>query len=423
MMRKIKVGVIGLGQRGFMLLNNEILQMEDVDVLAVCDEYEDRAQAGAAAVKEKKGYDPLCTTDYRDVLAVDEIEAVVVSTAWEAHIEVAIAAMRAGKYAAMEVGGAYSIDDCWRLVHTSEETGMPCMLLENCCYGQREMMCLNMVKTGVMGEIVHCEGGYHHPLCGEITGGNENRHYRLRNYSLRNCENYPTHELGPIAKILNINRGNRMLTLTSTASKSAGLHEYAVAKRGADDPISKIRFAQGDVVTTVIRCAGGETITLTLDTSLPRYYSRGFTVHGTQGFYEEMTNSIYLEKDAETYEGGEFSWKPEWNNAETRYAAEYNHPLWKAYQEVGVREGGHGGMDWLVLRAFFESARDKVMPPIDVYDTAAWMCISTLSEDSIALGGAPVAIPDFTNGKWIKQKEHEQVENYRLDIIPKVKLD
>lgn len=422
-MKKINVGIIGLGQRGSMLLTDEILQMDDVEVLAVCDEYEDRAADMAAKVKEKKGNEPLCTTDYREVLAIDEIEAVVISTAWEAHVEVAIAAMRAGKYAGMEVGGAYSVDDCWRLVHTSEETGVPCMLLENCCYGQREMMCLNMVKMGVMGEVVHCEGGYHHPLCGEITGGNELRHYRLRNYSLRNCENYPTHELGPIAKLLNINRGNRMLTLTSTASKSVGLHEYAVAKRGADDPISKIRFAQGDVITTVIRCAGGETITLTLDTSLPRYYSRGLTVHGTAGFYEEMTNSVYLEKDSESYEGGEFSWKPEWNNAETRYAAEYDHPLWKAYREVGVHEAGHGGMDWLVLRAFFESARDKVMPPIDVYDAAAWMCISALSEDSIAMGGAPVAIPDFTNGKWIKQKEHKQVETYRLDIIPEVTLD
>ena len=317
-MKKINVGIIGLGGRGSMLLTGEILQMEDVEVLAVCDEYEDRAADMAAKVKEKKGNEPLCTTDYREVLAIDEIEAVVISTAWEAHVEVAIAAMRAGKYAGMEVGGAYSVDDCWRLVHTSEETGVPCMLLENCCYGQREMMCLNMVKMGVMGEVVHCEGGYHHPLCGEITGGNERRHYRLRNYWLRNCENYPTHELGPIAKLLNINRGNRMLTLTSTASKSVGLHEYAVAKRGADDPISKIRFAQGDVITTVIRCAGGETITLTLDTSLPRYYSRGLTVHGTAGFYEEMTDSVYLEKDSESYEGGEFNWKPEWNNAAMR---------------------------------------------------------------------------------------------------------
>lgn len=421
-MKKIKIGIIGLGQRGKMLLEDVILQMEDVEILAVCDEYDDRAQEAAAKVQEVKGNAPLCTVEYRDVLAIDEIEAVIISTAWEDHIKIAIDAMRAGKYAAMEVGGAYSLDDCWRLVHTSENTGIPCMLLENCCYGQREMMCLNMVKQGIMGEVVHCEGGYHHPLGGEITKGNEIRHYRLRNYTLRNCENYPTHELGPIAKLLNINNGNRMLTLTSMASKSAGLHEYAVAHRGADDPIARQSFAQGDVITTTIRCAGGETITLTLDTSLPRFYSRGFTVHGTKGYYEEATDSVYLDCDAESYDGGEFSWKPNWNNAETRYAKEYDHPLWKAYQEAGVK-AGHGGMDWLVLRAFFESARDGLTPPIDVYDAAAWMCISTLSEDSIALGGAPVAIPDFTNGKWIKTKEKKQIENYRLDVIPEVHLD
>lgn len=421
-MKKIKIGIIGLGQRGDVLLKSVIMQMDDVEILAVCDEYEDRACITAANVKEAKGSEPLCTTDYHAVLAVEEIEAVIISTSWETHVEIAIAAMHADKYVALEVGGAYSLDDCWRLVHTSEETGIPCMLLENCCYGQREMMCLNMVKAGVMGEIVHCEGGYHHHLCNEIISGNEIRHYRLRNYILRNCENYPTHELGPIAKLLNINRGNRMLSLTSTASKSAGLHEYAVTHCGENEAIVNQHFAQGDVVTTVIRCAGGETITLTLDTTLPRFYSRGFTIHGTKGYYEEATDSVFLECDAESYNGDEFSWKPNWNNAETRYAEKFDHPLWKAYQKAGVK-AGHGGADWLVLRAFFESVRDRLIPPIDVYDAAAWMCISTLSEDSIALGGSPVAIPDFTNGKWIKTKNEKHVENYRLDIIPNIDLN
>lgn len=416
-MKKLKVGIVGLGQRGNGLIGN-ILAMEDVEVAAVCDEYQDRVDHMVKLVEEKNGNIPVGTTDYHELMAIPEIEAVVISCAWECHVEVAVAAMRAGKYAGMEVGGGYAVEDCWKLVRTSEETGVPCMMLENCCYGQKEMLCLHLAKLGKFGELVHCDGGYRHDLRSEIIEGNEIRHYRLRNYTLRNCDNYPTHQLGPICKMLDINRGNRMISLVSVASKSVGLHDYAMEKREEGDPLRNTRFAQGDVVTTIIRCAGGETITLTLDTCLPRPYSRGFIVNGTKGCYQEDNNSLFLDCDAEKYEGGEFDWTKNWGNAK-EYAKEYDHPLWKKYKEEGVKSG-HGGMDWLVLRAFFESAMEKVEPPIDVYDAAAWMSIGALTEDSIAMGGLPVAIPDFTCGKWIKMKEHKQVEAYRLDTIPEI---
>ena len=411
-MGKLKIGMIGVGHRGPTLLKRTILCMDDIEIVAVCDLHQDRMDDIVKLIQEKKGNRPFKTNNYHELLAMEEVEAVLISASWEAHIERAVAAMRAGKYTGLEVGGAYSIDDCWRLVRTYEETKTPCMLLENCCYGKTELMCLNMAKNGLFGEIVHCDGAYRHDLREEILGGNENRHYRLRNYTARNCENYPTHELGPIAKLLNINRGNRMISLVSVASKSVGLHDYAVRKKGADSDIAKIRFAQGDIVTTIIRCAGGETISLTLDTTLTRPCSRSFTVHGTEGYYEEATNSIYLEKDREEY-GGEWDpWKPNWDNAENRYK-ELNHPLWKKYLEEGVK-GGHGGMDWLLLRAFFESVKEKKYPPIDVYDAAAWMCISTLSEESIARGGLPVAIPDFTNGKWLLDRKDDMIELFCL---------
>jgi len=419
-MEKIKIGMIGLGQRGSSLMRR-VTEMDDTEIVALCDAYGDRVEDAIKSVEERAGYTPKGMTDYRELLAISEIQAVIITAAWEVHVELAVAAMKAGKWVGLEVGGAYSVDDCWKLVRTSEETGMPCMMLENCCYGQKEMMCLNMVKQGVMGEVVHCSGGYHHNVQEEIVGGNENRHYRLRNYISRNCDNYPTHELGPIAKLLNINRGNRMLSLVSKASKSAGLHDYILREKGENHPLATVKFAQGDVVTTIIQCAGGETIILTLDTTLPRFYSRGLMIHGTRGFYEEDNNSIWLERDAESYGIDELSgdWRDHWNNASTRYAEEFDHPLWKKYKKEGVR-AGHGGMDWLVLRAFLESVKENVAPPIDVYDAAAWMSISVLSEQSIAMGGMPVAIPDFTNGKWIMEKARRQVEIYRLDVIPEL---
>lgn len=399
-MEMIKTGFIGLGGRGSSLLEHIVLPMPGVEVTAVCDAYEDRAEQ-AAAVAEKLGKKrPAVYTDYRRLIEAEAVDAVVIAAAWEAHIDIAVMAMEAGKRVAMEVGGAYSVEDCWRLVRTSEQTGVPCMLLENCCYGQHELMVLNMVRQGIFGEIVHCAGGYHHELRDEITGGIKNRHYRLRNYQLRNCENYPTHELGPIAKVLDINRGNRMLSLVSVASKAVGLHDYVQRNASADQTLRNKPFAQGDIVTTVIRCARGETITLTLDTTLPRPYSRGFTVHGTKGMYQEDNRSVFLEE--QHGEELHFKWKEQWGNAE-QFLERYQHPIWERYLQEGIK-GGHDGMDYLVFSAFFESVRTQTVPPIDVYDAAAWMCISALSEDSIACGGAPVAIPDFTNGKWLLER-------------------
>ena len=291
----LNVGVIGLGNRGSNLLENCILPQPGVRVLAVCDNYEDRREKGVQLVTAAGQPAPRAAADYREVLAMPEIDAVVIMASWESHLNLACDAMRAGKYTAVEVAGAYSVEDCWKLVRTHEETGVPCMMLENCCFGRDELMVLNMVRRGLFGEVVHCQGGYRHDLREEVSTGREMRHYRFRNYLYRNCENYPTHELGPIANVLDINRGNRMLTLVSVASKAAGLHEYLLREKGPDYDAAKMNFAQGDVVTTIIKCARGETICLTLDTTLPRAYSRGFHVQGTKGMYMEDNKSVFLD--------------------------------------------------------------------------------------------------------------------------------
>ncbi len=395
-METIKIGYIGLGGRGTWLLKDVVLAQGE-QVVAVCDLYEDRVKEGARLVEEAGQQAPAVYTDYKELLLNKEVTTVIIATAWEYHAEIAIAAMYAGKAVAVEVGGAYTLEQCFDLVKAYEDTKMPFMFLENCCFGRREMMALYMAQKGFFGEIVHCSGGYHHDLRDEIANGRENRHYRLRNYLGRNCENYPTHELGPIAKILNLNHGNRMLTLSSTASKAAGLEAY-VKKEKADDPFFQgKKFAQGDVVTTVIKCANGETIVLTLDTTLPRYYSRGFTVRGTQAMYEEVTDSVFV--DSKEHKAHDYDWRQSCINNAAEYEEEYEHPVWKQYIKEGV-QGSHDGMDWLEFKKFFEALRKDEPMPIDVYDAASWMAITALSEMSIAKGGAVVDIPDFTNGKW-----------------------
>lgn len=406
--RTVTIGFIGLGGRGQGQLKT-LLSMPDVEVTAVCDVYEDRAQEGAKIVQEARGKEPFATTDYHEVLKRDDIEAVMIMTSWQTHIPIAIDAMRAGKIVSMEVGGATSLNECWEMVRASEETGKGVMLLENCCYNDVEMAVLNMVKQGVFGELVHCRGGYQHDLRDEIGLGDVNRHYRQDNFMHRNGELYPTHELGPIASYLNLNHGNRMLTLVSMASKAVGEHEWLKQNR-PDTALASAKFNEGDIVTTMISCANGETIVLTHDCTLPRPYSRGGYVQGTKGVWMEDGHGIFLEGEGQ--EGK--SWAHVFKSDKEKLA-EYEHPLWKEYREFGLR-GGHGGMDYLVMRAFIESIQKNVAFPIDVYDTAAWMAITVLSEESIQKGSAPVAIPDFTSGRWM-QPQSRPADKFSLDVV------
>ena len=399
-MEKVRVAVVGVGSRGRYMLEHCLLNMDNMYVTAVCDTYEDRMQWAAQKVEEVSGQKPFASTNWHEVLNPAFTDAVLILSAWESHVPIAIEAMEKGIAVGMEVGGAYSLDQCWDMVRTYERTRTPFMFLENCCYGRIEMMVMRMVKQGLFGDVVHCEGGYCHDLRGEIAFGKENRHYRLRNYLHRNCENYPTHELGPIAQILGINRGNRFLSLVSMASSAKGMNTYAKHNANVDPALQTAQFAQGDVVTTIIKCANGETITLSLDTTLPRAYSRRFTVRGTLGMYVEDNNSIYL--DSDFTESDHWDWSKQWNNA-SKYLEKYEHPVWEQYLKEGIR-GGHGGMDGLVYDAFIEAVRNGTPCPIDVYDAAAWMAVTPLSETSIAKGGMPVEFPDFTNGAFCERE-------------------
>lgn len=403
-MERIKLGFLGLGQRGSWLLTNILNSFPDVEVVALCDEYEDRAVSCAEQVTEKRGTTPAVYTNHSLLLRDPNVNTVIISASWEAHIPLAIEAMQNGKVCGLEVGGGYSVEDCWSLVHTWEQTKTPFMFLENCCYGKEELVATRMVRQGKLGEVVFAHGAYGHDLRSEICGGVQNRHYRLRNYLIRNCDNYPTHNLGPIAKLLNINRGNRMLKLTSMASKARGLSTYV---QGKDEYafLQDKQFAQGDVVCTNILCADGSLISLKLDTSLPRAYSREFTISGTKGLFSVPDHVVLT--DEMTYDHNlEMS---EYSGNDKAVYEEYLPGIWKSITREQI-EAGHGGMDTLTLQAFFGAALSGEEMPIDVYDAASWMVITCLTEASIANGGMPIDIPDFTNGKWILREPKDVTE-------------
>lgn len=390
-MKKHKIAVVGLGKRG-KGWTKHLFKRPDVSVVGICDLFDERIEEILNIAKEEN-IDTIkyVTKDYKELLDKD-IEIVLIATYWETHVPLSIDFMKAGIITACEVAGAYSVKDCYDLVDVYEETKTPFFFMENCCFGKRETMIKNMVNAGLFGEVVHCAGRYGHDLREEIVSGRIKKHYRQRNYKYRNCENYPTHELGPIAKILNINSGNRMTSLVSIASKQAGLTEFAKERY----PEENSEFLQGDIVTTIITCALGQTITITLDTNLPRPYSRGFEIRGTKGMYYEDTDMIYL--DSLHYPEHEFSARPLWENAK-EFEKEYMDDVWN---EDFDTSWGHDGMDVVMFSKFLKCVEEKMPMPVDIYDAVSLMAITALSEDSIRMGGAVVAIPDFTKGKWIK---------------------
>ncbi len=389
----VRVGFVGVGGMGSAHVQN-YLNIEGVEVKAICDVVPakvERAQKWVVAAGQPRptGYSK-GPEDFRRMCEIEELDLVMTATPWEWHVPVCLAAMKNGKHAATEVPAAMSIEDCWALVETAEKTQKHCQMMENCCYDRIELMTLNLVRKGVLGEVLHAEAGYLHDLRG-VKFSKEGEGLWRRAWAQKlNGNLYPTHGLGPVAQCMNVNRGDAFDYLVSVSSPARGLHEYAVATFGADSPQAKERYVLGDVNTSLIKTKLGKTIILIHDTNLPRPYTRINLVQGTHGLAHKWPDRIYVEGKADKAH--------QWDDFE-KFAAEFEHPLWKAIASKG--EGrGHGGMDYIEDYRLIQSLRRGEPLDQDVYDAAAWSAVVGASVKSVAGKGKPVTIPDFTRGKW-----------------------
>ncbi|TDH21288.1 gfo/Idh/MocA family oxidoreductase [Segetibacter sp. 3557_3] len=410
---RVRLGIIGVGLRGQSHLQI-LLQRSDVDLVAIAD-INDVMLTAAKGIIQKAGRKmPEIYTGHADawkrLVERKGLDAVIIATPWELHRPMIIGALDAGvRYIGSEVILGITLQDHWDVVKATEKHSAHVMMLENVCYRRDVMAILNMVRQGLFGELIHLQGGYQHDL--REVKFNDGVHpyghgvefgekgfseagWRTDHSVHRNGDLYPTHGIGPVAHFININRGNRFVSLNSFASKSRGLHNHIVKQAGDSHPNAKIKFKLGDVVTTHINCANGETILLEHDTNLPRPYSLGFRVQGTEGIWMDVNKGIYIqEKSAKPHQ---------WDPAET-WLTKYDHPLWARWSKES--EGaGHGGMDFFVVHAFIESVKRNLPTPMDVYDAAAWSAITPLSEQSIELGNETVGFPDFTSGQWMYRK-------------------
>ena len=411
--KQVKVVLIGVGFRGQNHLDL-LLRRNDVEVAAICD-IDDRMLASSKAAIEKSGkkMPQIFTGDpyaWKKMLEIKGLDAVIISTPWEWHKEMIIGSLEAGiKYVGSEVVIGITLQDHWDVVKAAEKYKGHVMMLENVCYRRDVMAVLNMVRQGLFGEMIHLQGGYQHDLrevkfndgikgygggCEMGEKGWTEAKWRTNHSVYRDGDLYPTHGIGPIAHYININRGNRFINLSSFSSKARGLHNYVVKTCGPDHPNAKINFKLGDVVTTSLKCANGETILLQHDTNLPRPYSLGFRVQGTNGIWMDVNKGIYIE--------GQSAKAHQWDAAK-EWLDKYDHPLWARWSNE-ASGSGHGGMDFYVIHSFIESAKRNTATQMDVYDAAAWSAITPLSEQSIELGNETIEFPDFTGGQWMYRK-------------------
>lgn len=389
---QVRIGFVGTGGMGTNHVRN-LVQIPGARITAVCDIREAHAQRAADVIQNAGQPSPTLYTrgerDFERLCAEEELDLVYTATPWRWHVPVCVAAMKNDKHAATEVPAAITLDQCWQLVETSEKTGKHCVMMENCCYDRIELMILNMVRKGLLGELLHAECGYLHDLRGIKFSDQGEGLWRREHAKKRNGDLYPTHGLGPVSQCMNINRGNQFARLASMSSQSRGLHLFAENQFGIDSPEAKETFVLGDIVTTLIQTTAGQTIVVKHDTNSPRPYSRDIFVQGTKGVVRKYPEEkIHIEGRTSGHD-----WE-----ALSAYREEFEHPLWKTMAER-AKGAGHGGMDFIEDHRLIQNLRSGAELDIDVYDAAAWSAVSALSEESIAKKEF-VDFPDFTRGQW-----------------------
>ena len=391
----VRVGIVGTGNRGRSLLSN-LLAMKNIEFPALCDikvENLSKAQdmVEKAGHKKPEGYSR-GQEDFQRLMFREDLDAVMIATPWEWHTPMAVCGMESGKYVAVEVPAAITMEQCWALVNTYEKTRMPCMMLENWSFRRDNLAVLNMIREGLLGEIVHCHCAHSHDCIDHwfFDKDDGNMRWGGRYLLKHNCDQYPTHSLGPVISWMDIGCGDYYKYITSTATRSISINAYFERKFGPDHPNAKRKFKQGDIVTSVIKTIKGNTIVINYDMQLPRPYDNRWMIQGTEGIYNEQRNAVYISGKSPEHH----KWEPF-----PPYQEKYEHSLWKSMKDESGKFG-HGGTDYLELREFIRAVRNKTQTPIDVYDSVMMSVIVPLSEQSIAKDSIPIECPDFTRGKW-----------------------
>ena len=432
-MDRVRIGIIGLGARGGGHLGT-LLTLDGVDIVALCDNHAPTLAKAFARVEkakrpapasygkdehdwkrmlERKDLDVVFVVtpwelhapmgvdahDWKRMVDRKDLDVVFVVTPWELHAPMGVAAMLAGKHVFIEVPIALTVEENWQLVDTAEKTQRHCMMLENTCYGREELLCLNLCRLGVLGELLHAEGAYIHELRSQMNSVEHGTgSWRTAHYAKRNGNLYPTHGIGPVAQYLGINRGDRFDYLSSVSSPARGRELYAKKKYPADHRWNTElkTWIGGDINTSIIKTVRGRSLMMQWDETTPRPYSRLNLIQGTKGTFASYPSRLVIE--------GETKSTHAWTEGEALEALfkKYDHPLWKKIGDLAKANGGHGGMDFIMLWRVITCLRQGEALDQDVYDGASWSVLTPLTEWSVAHRSQSVDVPDFTRGRWEK---------------------
>jgi hypothetical protein len=400
-LEKVRVGIIGL-HRGMSHVD-ACLKIDCCEIVAVCDVFDDRAKHAASECEKAGAKSPAIYSGtehiWEKMIERDDIDAVYVATPWDWHVPMSVRAMEHGKHALVEVAAAVTVDDCWKLVDTSERTRRHCVLLENCCYGENEMFVLNMAREGVFGDLTHAECAYLHDLRQMLFSLGTEGDWR-RNYHWKYDGNlYPTHGLGPVAQYLGVGRGDQFKYLVSVSSPEKSLTQYRNEAKPNGGRHANEKYICGDMNTSLLKTVLGRTIMVQHDVVSPRPYSRINALYGTGATFFDFPARLAIDKPKQygLNAGGSEGWL---DDADMRIMREkFTHPLWRKLRQQ-AEGAGHGGMDFIINWNLINCIHKGQTPDSVVYDAAAWSSIIELSSRSVAAGSAPVAIPDFTRGIW-----------------------
>lgn len=408
--KKVRVGIIGMGNRGKVLLKmfQWLLEHKHAEIVAIADILPKNISEGEKILsnwqkKNVKTYGK-DENDWKNLVKRDDIDLVLICTPWRLHTPMAVYSMEQGKHVACEVPIAYTLEDCWNIVQTAERTKKHCIMIENCCYNHEEMFVLNMAENGVFGDLTHAEGAYLHDLRAHMLSKDYYQgQWRLQHHATRDGNFYTTHGLGPISFYMNIGRGDTYSHLTSMSSRELNLSESA-KKEGA--PYTS--FKCGDMNTTLIKTEKGKSIMLQFDVHTGRPYSRINKLVGTKAVHDGYPSRLYVDDGKLLYWG--HNWLDE--KGYKSYEDKFTHPIIKKLNAISQEyKEGHGGMDFVMMYRLIRCLNLGLPLDINVYDSVMWSAVTPLSELSVASKSISIPFPDFTNGNWKKKSQLEIMQN------------
>lgn len=353
----VRVGFVGLGGRGLAAITR-FTHIEGARISAVCDMSSEAVAKVSHLVDYSKGVSEYSGVDaWKRMCENPSLDLIYICTDWQSHAEIACYAMECGKHVAVEVPAATSVVEAIRLVKTAEKTQRHCLMLENCIYDVFEDATFNMVKAGLFGDIYHAEGGYIHNLPYLLE-------WRKQFNQVSRGDNYPTHGLGPICRLLGINRDDSLYSIVSTGYPTLG----------------------GNHTVSLIRTTKGKSIILQHNIHAVRPYSRLYQFNGDKGHASKYPSPcISLSSDA--YLSAE-----EVAELVKKYEPEYASAV-RAIMPDGIEERRY--MDYAMDYRLIHCLRNGLPLDMSVYDAAIWSCVIELSHQSIVNGSQPVLFPQF----------------------------